>query len=283
MLKCLSTECLLQNSKCGREFVWICSYKLGALLSVKDEVKLWNTLHLVCNWCFSVVICLHSAECNILVLIWSGSTLKCWLKSHAWTATGRPKVNDNSSEIFNDLLQLDQTGYLNHFIVSRVGTCSSLTSSCSTHSWHSWHTASLRELLHHLLHLGVIGHGSHHICHVWVSSSHARHATHSWHSSSSSSWVWLWTCSILINLNLRLRAIILEQSVWINLQTVLHTHHHGSKLLAKGSLEKLSWQVDDVWRNTCAQQEHCALVGEVVAVVFKHVVLLHAKSVWHVS
>ena len=97
-------------------------------------------------------------------------------------------------------------------------------------------------IVHHLLHhLWVVGqllehgwvHAPGHTSTTWHASSHAAtgHPTHAWHSTAAShahtshSWLLLTNLS---GLQLCLGAILVEEIIRIQLQRVLHLHHHGS-------------------------------------------------------
>lgn len=133
------------------------------------------------------------------------------------------------------------------------------------------HLAKLR-LLHRRLLLAWCGRSSsalhlsellHHLCHVVrVHSLHLR-----------------LTGLLQTSRNLRLCVLLLlEHRVWTLHQRLLSLVKHGHQRLSHRRAHEELWQVHNVFGNSLANQQLCALVSEVVAVVGQNIVSAHLES-----
>lgn len=296
-----ATESRLQLTQGRSKFLLICSHKFNHFFFSQNEVKLGNGLHLESHGCFTILVSLHSAKDDMLVLIWTCCTFKSGLKSHARTTPWWPKIDYDPWVILNDLLQLNETGDLEYFAELRLWRRRSSSLACRSsrhtpcsrtrHTWHSCPAIPLSKLLHHLGHLRILTHLLHHGGKVWLATTRSSctpwHSPHPWHSTLRITTCWSLSKRLIIlvdpsNLQWLLLALIIEKLVWTLAQTVLHVHHHGRNLLSKGRVQEILRQIYDIRRNSFSQEQLGNLVSKIVAIVVEYVVILRRELSWNI-
>ena len=150
------------------ELDWVGANELCTLFSMQHKVELGDGLHLKGLACLPVIVCLHSAEDDVLVRICTSGTLILWFKTHARPTSRRPEIYDHAMVCANDCLKLHERSNLANFTKLRCCRHSSWGPlSCTTVG-----TLVLLHLLHHLLHGRVV---LHHLLHGWIVLHHLLH------------------------------------------------------------------------------------------------------------
>lgn len=86
----------------------VCPHKLITLLLIENEIELRNGLNLESLSSFAIRVAFHGAENDALVPVCTSLCLIYGLESHAGRTGGRVEVNDHSSVVLNDSLELHQ-------------------------------------------------------------------------------------------------------------------------------------------------------------------------------
>ena len=107
MFTSFAAECRLKLAESLAETVLVCSDEFVTLLAIQDEIELGNRLDLESRGSLAIRTTLDSAEDDMLDAISTSLSLKNGLESHARRASRRPEVNDDTTIVPNDRLQLD--------------------------------------------------------------------------------------------------------------------------------------------------------------------------------
>ena len=86
MLASFAAESELELAEGVAELRFASAHKLCAFLSVQDEVELGDGLDLESLARLAIVISLHGAEDDVLVLVGAGCAFESWLEAHAGAA-----------------------------------------------------------------------------------------------------------------------------------------------------------------------------------------------------
>ena len=108
MFTCFTAESDLQFGEGISKFMFICSDKFRALLTVKHEIELRDGLDLECSGSFSIVVALDGAEYYMLIFVGPTIGFESGFESHARRASGRPEIYNYTLIITDNCLQLHQ-------------------------------------------------------------------------------------------------------------------------------------------------------------------------------